>query len=121
MNEYHAKVLKALSCAAAKVGVDVSGVRIANVLIDQTWGSRYGLCFYGASEDVCKRAASFYVAWCEKHEQLNPELAMRGKLHFARWASGVSGWYQKPVEATPDLVESSVGYAVSTFYVPDSD
>jgi hypothetical protein len=126
----------ALEKAAAKCGCDIGELRWEPCTIDRTWGDRVGRVFFGASDEVNKRAADFFFAWRAKQKHrgcydAQNSLSLAGKFTFLRFSNGADGWYRgvrEPGEPTVlesgfviECVERREGYAVSTTYYPCAD
>lgn len=55
---------RAIEAAAAKIGCDVSGLRMEPCVLDRTWGDKCGLLFSGP---CAERAAAFFARWIPTH------------------------------------------------------
>jgi hypothetical protein len=119
----------ALEETAAEAGFDVAGLGFDHAVLDNTWGDRCGLVFYGASDAAVRWAAATAKDWISAHGDAHKifagsaqrSLSIEGERHFARYSNGVSGWYRKPAAASPTLSETRTGFAVSFVYYPGSD
>lgn len=132
------KFQTALASAAAKAGIDISALKSAGCTTDSTWGDRCGIVFYGASIEVCERAAQFFLAYAQKQPrnssyESQSSLGYQGRMHFVRYSNNAQGWYRGELPAAPapynigtdgfvlERVEGYEGVAVNTTYYPCAD
>lgn len=132
-----------MEAAAKGCGCDLTGLRFESFASDRTWGDRMALAFFGAAEDVCRRAADFFVTWGARHLQplssvgaqvwvsanVRPDGAVR-TYTFRKFANGASGWSEDgdttviraTYEGAPALVEEvHAPIAVDYVYFPCAD
>ena len=133
----------ALTSAATKAGIDTADLKWERCTTDSTWGDRCGLVFFGASPEVCERAARYFEAWARKHLRAmkvvggygsQESIGYVGEMYFVRYENGANGWYvNRPSMAKVDFeagtvttdyghvtrpVEMRRGIAVSYIYYP---
>jgi hypothetical protein len=116
-------IMTALSKAAAKAGVDVTGLRVEAACLDRTWGDLDGFVFYGADMGTCERAAQWFLRWYKpgaSSYEAQTAVRPKGVYTFRRYANGAKGWCAGNGADSPFVacVERRVGVAVSTHYYP---
>lgn len=134
----------ALENAAARAGIALQGLQFEGCSTDRTWGDRCGMVFFGATPEVCERAARFFVQWMHRWgRELNivggynrqASIGYEGQMVYTRWSNGAKDWYPlrgepMPVvgteqkyseEFTNRLEEVRVGIAASYVYYPCAD
>lgn len=131
------KFESALRGAAAKAGIDLSGLKFERCVTDRTWGDRCGVVFFGASAEVNKRAAEFVYTWMAKRPRVSSydaqsSLSFQGLMSFQRFTNGAGGWSPGALPADPApyaistgfvmaRTEGFEGFAVNTTYYPCAD
>ena len=130
----------ALRSAAAKCGQSLDGLRWERCTIDQTWGDRCGLVFFGSSAKVNERAAKFFEAWADKNlrklgavggYETQESIRFAGLFHFSEYSNGAKGWHRGPMGEAPaprtlpgcgdfilERTKAHEGYATSYVYYP---
>jgi len=144
-NNWREHLMATIRAKAALCGADVTGLQMDTVTTDATWGDRIGLVFYGASDEVCERAARFFEGWASKNlralgvvggYQAQSSIGYEGVMIFTRWDNGTKGWHRADrggvtydVEAGTVTqfkvanrpVEMKRGWATSFVYYPCAD
>jgi hypothetical protein len=88
-----------LTKAAGAAGVDIAGLEVSEVLLDDTWGRQYGLHFTGPH---AARAAACFDMWKQ-----------------AMCRRGVTDWSWG--EARELAHNGASGVAVPSFYIPGAE
>lgn len=139
-----AAVFEALKRCATKAGVDVDvdGLKVEGCITDQTWGTRCGYFFYGASDETNRRAAAWFIRHFTRKQlgssyeaQFSPSTApeaftksvcSNGARHHFRGHTGegskVTRYPARDGFEGFDLTTVTThGYAASYVYYPDAD
>lgn len=126
------KFRAALAVAASKAGVSLEGLQIEGCTIDNTWGDKVGLAFFGAAPEVNARAARFFEAWARKHLRAmgvvggygcQESINYVGPMFRATYPNGAGGWYRESYRERMGGEGATVvdGVAVSYVYYPCAD
>ena len=121
----------ALRQAAAQCRSDISELRWERLDIDRTWGDRVALGFYGASPEVCERAARFFHSWASKHlpalRSYEAQYSVDEVREMTRYGydNGAKGWTSDasklPTYSCTTLEYTQTGYAVPFVYCPGAE
>lgn len=109
----------AIKAAAAKAGVDISGLKWDTATIDDNWGRDVGLVFSGS--EFAERAARFFAVWAQKHlypigsykEQFRGDY--HGEMRLTKTPSGTKWMCPRHLK---DPGKYAIGYATSYVYYP---
>lgn len=124
----------AIAEAAKEAGHNVSAMECQPITVDNTWGDRVGLVFFGASEDANKWAASFAEDWIARNgERLNifggyerqRSVGTHGPRYKCTYDDGTTGEWSRdnvaPSYSSYKVVSYVTGYTVSHTYYPCAD
>lgn len=132
--------MNAMRAAAAKGGLDLTGLQVERCSTDRTWGDRDGLVFFGAAPEVNERAAKFFEVWAHKNlrrlgavggYETQESIHFEGAFYFVAFDNGARGWHRgedksglkvgdKPYSYLTKT-EARAGFATSFVYYPCAD
>lgn len=121
MADWTTMLREAMKKQATACGCNIDGLDFEGCYTERTWGDRMGLAFFGASPEVCERAARFFEKWAAQNAKdmgigdysAQRSIAYEGPFYYVRFSNGASGWYRGTTEHKVGDVERKPAYVNS--------